>query len=82
MQALMLQHGDFFGNLSVTAPTVPRVDFAADEKLRDPHACNVADHFGDFFFRAPSCCRTESVSTLSLSRPISRWNRSSDNFCH
>ena len=34
MQALVLQHGDFFENLSVAAATVLREGFAADEELR------------------------------------------------
>ena len=51
MQVLMFQHGDFFEHLSVAAPTVPRAGFAADEELRDPYACNVAEYFWRFVFR-------------------------------
>ena len=40
----MLQHGDLFAHLSVAAPTVPRVGFAADGELRDSCACLGAEY--------------------------------------
>ena len=40
----MLQQRDFFANISVAASAVPREGFAADEELRDPYACDVAEY--------------------------------------
>ena len=74
MQILTIQHGDFFENLSVASSSGPREGYAADEELRDPHVCNiVADswRFG-FFGRALSFSWRESVSVISLPRPISK----------
>ena len=34
LRVLRLQHGDFFAHLSIAAPLVPRVGFAAHEELR------------------------------------------------
>ena len=76
MQVLMLQHGDLCEHLVVVAAIVPREAFTADEKLRDPHACNVAEHVWRFVFH-PSW--RESVSVILLSQPISQCRSSLQN---
>ena len=68
MQVLMLQHGDLCEHLVVVAAIVPREAFTADEKLRDPHACNVAEHVWRFVFH-PSW--GESVRDLVVATDLS-----------
>ena len=91
MQILTIQHGDFFENFSVASSTGPRESYAADEELCVPHVCNiVADswRFG-FLVELTLFSWRESVSVISLPRPISKrliiwcntWDRSRGKFC-
>ena len=57
----MLQHGDLCEHLVVVAAIVPREAFTADEKLRDPHACNVAEHVWRFVFLSSSILLGENL---------------------
>ena len=80
LQVLMHQHGDFFAHPTVAAPSVPRERFAADEELRDLHACNVTES-GELFLMLSSiplsertCVRDLFVATdLSVPDPMSQY---------
>ena len=57
----MLQHGDLCEHLVVVAAIVPREAFTADEKLRDPHACNVAENVWRVVFLSSSILLGENL---------------------